>query len=328
MKTVVLLDTSIASNNMGDGIIMNSAEKYLDPYLKDYYKLRYPTHTSAFTLYQSRGWEKAEIVRSADLKFIFGTDLLCKDMFHPINLWNIQLWNCSPLCGTVTVGCGCSLEKLNKVNHYTRRLYNKVLSHSFIHSTRDEETKEFLNSLGFDAIVTGCPTLWTLTPELCSQIPTKKSNSVIFTLSGTAKDYERDQALIDILNRNYEKVYYWVQTIFDYDYLKELNNTDNIVVVQNDINGYGVFLDSHDVDYVGIRLHGGIFAMQHKKRSIIISIDHRARNINLNNNLNCIDRSQIDSLEKFINRDIQTDVHVDYTKVNQWLSQFFDITQM
>ena len=299
MKTVVLLDTAIASNNMGDEIIMKSAEKYLDKILfTDMYKLRYPTHTQAFSMYSSRGWEKAEIVRKADLKLIFGTDLLCKDMFHPINLWNINYFNSSPLAGTVTCGCGCSLESKKHINLYTRMLYKKVLSAEFTHSTRDEETKSFLEEMGFKAIVTGCPTLWSLTPEVCSLIPKDKKSAVVFTLSGTSKDYKRDQYLIDCLNKNYETVYFWVQTIFDFDYLHELKNISKIKVLQTDLLGYGEFLDSHDVDYVGIRLHGGIYAMQHRRRAIIIAIDHRARNININNHLNCIERLTIKSQQK------------------------------
>lgn len=324
MKTVVLLDTSIASNNMGDEIIMRSAEAYLDNRLfNDFYKLRYPTHTNAFTFYSARRWEKAEIVRNSDLKFIFGTDLLAKDMFHSINLWNIQLWNCSPLKGTITVGCGCSLEDRKHINRYTKRLYNKVLSHDYIHSTRDEETKLFLEAMGFHAVVTGCPTLWMLTPSFCQAIPHTKADSVVFTLSGTAKDYKRDQYLINILKKNYTKVYFWVQTVFDLDYLYELNNIDRIEILNVDLNGYSRFLNAHsDIDYVGIRLHGGIYAMQHGKRSVIISIDHRARNININNHLNCIEREAIEDLEYLINSNIITQVSVDYTTIANWINQF------
>ena len=323
MKKVLLLDTSIASNNMGDEIIMRSAEQYLDHRLfKGYYKLRYPTHTVAFTAYSSKGWEKAEIVRGADMKFIFGTDLLCKDMLHPINLWNINYLNCSPLKGTVTVGCGCSLEKIKHINLYTRKLYDKVLSHEFIHSTRDEETKLFLEQMGFKAVVTGCPTLWSLTPEVCKNIPATKSDSVVFTLSGTSKDLKKDQYLIDTLNRNYNEIYFWVQTIFDLEYLNEFKNIENINVLNCDLNGYSEFLLSHDVDYVGIRLHGGIFAMQHNKRTIIIAIDHRARNINLNNHLNCIERNAIEGIDEMINSDIVTNVKIDYKTLKGWFDQF------
>jgi len=322
MKKVVLLDTSIASNNMGDEIIMRSAETQMKPLLRDFYILRYPTHTQAFSWYQSHNWEKADIVRAAEFKFIFGTDLLCKDMLHSINLWNINLLNCGPLKNTILVGVGCSLEKLKKINLYTRVLYNKVLSHDYIHSTRDEETAEMLDSMGFKAIVTGCPTLWGLTSEFCKQIPTTKSKEVVFTLSGTAQDKTADKALIDILKKNYEKVYFWVQTVFDEDYLKELTSFDDIKVIRGGVTDYGLFLDRHNIDYVGIRLHGGIYAMQHKKRAIIISIDHRARNINSINHLNCIERENITELESMINSDITTDITVNYENLNTWMNQF------
>ena len=222
----------------------------------------------------------------------------------------------------MTVGCGCSLEKIRHVNLYTKKLYNKVLSHKHVHSTRDEETKEFLEQMGFKAVVTGCPTLWSLTPEVCKHIPVKKADSVIFTLSGTSRDIKRDQYLIDVLVRNYNKVYYWVQTVFDLEYLSEFENVNYIKILNCDLNGYDNFLKTHDVDYVGIRLHGGIFAMQHKKRSIIIAIDHRARNINVNNHLNCIERTDIEEIERMINSDIVTDVKVDYSIINNWLMQF------
>lgn len=322
MKTAVIFDTSIASNNMGDEIIVRSAEANLKKLLGNYYKLRYPTHTKAFTAISSRTWEKANLVKNADIKLVIGTDLLWKNMLHPLCLWNINIFNCSPLAGTVACGCGCAFENIKNINLYTKMLYSKVLSHDYVHSTRDEETKVFLEQLGYKAIVTGCPTLWNLDEEFCSTIPANKSDSVIFTLSGTGKDHINDQKFINIIRRNYKKVYFWPQTIFDLDYLNGFENIRGINIVSGDLNVYSDFLANHDVDYVGTRLHGGIFAMHHRKRAIIIAIDHRARNIKLNNNINCVERKKIDKVESMINSEFGTNIILEREKIDKWINQF------
>ena len=65
---------------------------------------------------------------------------------------------------------------------YTRYIYKNIFSKEYIHSTRDEKTKIFLENNGFKAINTGCPTLWGLTDDLCKQIPCQRKKKVIFTL--------------------------------------------------------------------------------------------------------------------------------------------------
>ena len=50
---------------------------------------------------------------------------------------------------------------------------------------------------------------------------------------------------------------------------------------------------SENIDYVGTRLHAGIRALQHKKRTIIIGIDNRAIEKAKDFNLTVIDRKNI-----------------------------------
>ena len=122
--------------------------------------------------------------------------------------------------------------------------------------------------------------MWMLTPEFCKTIPTNKSQQVVFTLTKRGDRDERDQFLIDTLNENYHEVYFWPQGIEDYGYFHKFSNIENITVLQADKDAYDEFLTNNDTDYVGTRLHGGIYAMRHGRRAIIISIDERAREIN------------------------------------------------
>ena len=110
--------------------------------------------------------------------------------------WNINLFNYQPLKGSILVGVGAG--KGSKVNTYTKILYSKVLSHRFIHSVRDERTKDILEDMGFKAINTGCASLWLLTPEFCKDIPTTKADEVVFTLTHHAKNFEKDHFLIKL----------------------------------------------------------------------------------------------------------------------------------
>lgn len=322
MKKIVLFDTSIASLNRGDDIIMLSGRKELKRIIEGEFIVVVPSHTPAFQWYQTNIFSSLyKYMMGADYKFLCGTNLLYTNMLRPWPNWNINHFNSKPLKNTILVGVGSGVNSKN-INLYTKTLYKKVLSKDYIHSVRDENTKDILEKLGFRAINTGCVTLWDLTHDLCKKIPQKKADSVIFTITDYAKDIENDQMMINILSRNYKYVYFWPQGSRDYDYFKTFRNTDKVSVLEPTVKAYSDFLINTQCDYVGTRLHGGIFAMKHSKRSIIIVVDHRAREMNKTYNLNPLDRKDLYKLEEYINSSIITDVKVDLGKIDEWYSQF------
>ncbi|MFS0822746.1 polysaccharide pyruvyl transferase family protein [Bacillus sp. 1P02SD] len=321
MENVLLLDTSVGSDNKGDDIIMKCVRYHLSEITKNAYVYTLPTHVSSFHWYQvARGSNKVKSFKNSKYKFVGGSNLLTMDMLTHFPQWNINIFNYGPLEGSILVGVGAGQG--NKVNRYTKALYNKVLSHKYYHSVRDERTKRILEEMGFRAINTGCATLWSLTPEFCKDIPIQKAESVIFTLTSNPEGpHKQDQLLIDILKKNYKNIYFWIQGDHDLNYFNQFNNTKNIKVVPPTIENYESILNS-EVDYIGTRLHGGIFAMRHKKRSIIIAIDERARGMNESYNLNTIERNDLTNLDKMINSEIITNVNVNYDNINKWISQF------
>lgn len=319
MDNILLLDTSVGSLNKGDEIIMKCIRHHLSALIKNANVFTLPTHVSPFHWYQvARGSHRVKFYSDAKYKFVCGTNLITMDMLTHFPQWNINIFNCGPLRGSILLGVGAG--KGDKINTYTKMLYKRVLSHSYIHSVRDERTKKLLEEMGFRALNTGCATLWSLNPELCKNIPSQKSKSVIFTLSDF-KDMAKDQLLIDILKRNYNNIYLWIQGVNDLDYFKTLNNTKNIKVIPPFVEQYEKILNT-DVDYVGTRLHAGIFAMRHQKRSIIIAVDERARGMNETYNLNIIDRSEMNQLEAMINSDIVTNVNLNFNTIQTWIKQF------
>ena len=318
----VLFDTSAGSLNMGDYIIVESIEKELGKILYQDFLAKYPTHTPVSHFYQNVKRSGAiKYFESAKYKFIAGTNILNYNMILPWNNWNVNIFNKRPYNNSILVGVGMNPNS-KRINLYTKLLYKSILSRKYIHSCRDERTTNFLKSIGFKAINTGCATMWSLTDEHCRKIPKKKTNKVIFTLTDYCKDIEKDQELINILNENYDEIYFWIQGSNDVDYLRELKNIENIKIVSSNLRDYDNILGNGDIDFIGTRLHAGIYAMQHGCRTIIISVDNRTRDIKENYNLPCVERKNMEELRKMINSEFETKINIDTNNIKKWKEQF------
>lgn len=323
MKDILILDTSIGSENKGDDIIMECTRCELRPILVSNFELTLPTHVSSFHWYQvlknSLAYQK---FAKCSLKFVGGSNLLVPNLLTHYAQWNINIFNFQPYKGAILVGVGAGAGAERGSNWYTRYIYQHMLNREYYHSARDERSKVYMESLGLKAINTGCVTMWMLTPEHCAQIPSKKADKVVFTITAGCFD-ERDQLMLDILLRNYKEVYFWPQGHDDYAQFIKMHNADNVHVLQATKDAYDKYLTENDTDYVGTRLHGGVYAMRHKRRAIIIAIDERARAINEKNHLNCIEKDCVGDLEDMINSEFETKIVMDFDKINMWKSQFF-----
>lgn len=321
MKRTLLLDPSIGSLNKGDEIIMECAEKELAPFLENHFTLRLPTQVSPFHWYQvARNSSRVKIYSNCENKFVCGSNLLIKDLLTHFPQWNINILNYQPLKGSVLVGVGAGAGE--KSNRYTEIIYKKMLHPNYYHSVRDERSKQFVKSLGLKAINTGCVTMWALTPEFCSQIPCKKSDRVVFTLTAQSSLKEYSVELLKILRKEYDDIWFWPQGFGDDLFLHRLGDVSDIHFIKPSREAYHHYLLEYDTDYVGTRLHGGVYAMRHLKRSIILSIDERARSIHDSNNLNCLEINRLDKLSKYIKSSFPTTVKMDIESITRWKNQF------
>ncbi len=324
MRTIGILDTSVMSFNYGDQIIMESCRNGLKSVTENAFVINMPTHSPLFHKYEfslkGRDGFRQSLDR-LDLKFVCGTNLLEKDMFKRKNSWNLHILDSRYINDFILVGVGTDgLPKL--ANYYTRKFYDAILSHKYLHSVRDEKTKLFLENLGFGAINTGCATLWTLTKDHCEKIPHEKSRKVIFTLTDYCRDKIKDKEMIQTLCDEYESVNYWPQGMFDLDYFNTIKGDCTVDLIGPSLEAYNMFLESNDCDYVGTRLHAGIKAMQKGKRSIIIGVDNRAKDMYGTFGINLINRNEINQLEKIINNTLITNVHINEDAIKEFISQF------
>lgn len=165
--------------------------------------------------------------------------------------------------------------------------------------------------------------MWKMTPEFCNLIHKKKSKNVVITLTDYNRDRMLDRVILNIVKQNYETVYAWPQGIYDQEYIKELDSDDRIIILQSSLEAYTKLLSDNEIDYVGTRFHGGIYAMRHGARSIIISLDERMNAMTHRIENNYILRDNVcNELDEKINSEIDTKVSIDFSEIEKWKGQF------
>lgn len=133
---------------------------------------------------------------------------------------------------------------------------------------------------------------------------------------------QRDQMLVDTLKREYDHVSFWIQGDKDEAYFQALSNTENIEIIPPHKSAYEAVLLRDNIEYVGTRLHGGIYALKHKKRAIIISIDERAKGISADTGLITIEKDALDELPSLINSEFETRLNIPFNEIARWKAQF------
>ena len=313
-KRICVFDTSINTQNKGDEIIVFYTLNVLKNIFHEDDIKRISTHILP----------SADDIKSLPeykYKFVSGTNLI-SPYYERFNNWKMpsDLYGYNDIT-SIGVGWGMYTENYSKTSKF---VYNNILSKKHVNSVRDSYTEAKFRGMGIHNVInTGCPSLWNLTKEFCSYIPKEKSDDVITTITDYDKDPDNDTAMIDILLKNYKNVFVWIQGKEDLEYISRLNYIGKVNVLDISFQEYTLFLKNHSIDYVGTRLHGGIHAINCKKRSLIISIDNRAEEMGRDFNLPILKRSEIyNQLESIINGDLKTDISIPEENIRIWKDQF------
>jgi hypothetical protein len=152
--------------------------------------------------------------------------------------------------------------------------------------------------------------------------PTKKGDQALLMLTDYAPAPAADHALIDLLRRRYSKLFYWPQGSEDLAYLRQLGS--DVEIVPPGLDALKGFLGPRagSLDYVGTRLHGGIFCIRHGIRSLVLSIDNRAAEIARDTGLPCAQRGDLDSIERWIGSTAPTRLTMPADNIEAWRRQF------
>lgn len=321
---ITLYDTACGSENLGDEIIMDSVVSELNSLFPDTIKRRFPTHYPLSHATKKKAWDN-------DLAFVGGTNLLRNYWRNRArkNQWALSMLDAWRMTPAVLMGVGWNTYAPTP-EFKARIFYRNALSRKWLHSVRDAYTVEKLNQCGVSNVInTGCPTLWGLSSVLLSEIPNKKMDKVVFTITDYRRDKERDLFLLRYLLEHYEQVHFWPQGSGDLDYFKSLLSdypecSKQINILGMDLSSFNNFLQFESIDYIGTRLHAGVRALQNKRRAMIISVDNRAEEMRKDFNLPVIGRSEIDmSVSKLDDFDFSS-ICLPREEINQWKQQFLE----
>lgn len=317
MKNIAIIDTTISDYNLGNQIIMEAIDQIVYELFNDYfvYKVQYA---------EKFGKQSLRYIKNSDYSFFGGTNSLSSKM-NCYKQMGFTLTDIRYVDDLILLGLGW-WQYQSKPNLYTRMLLKGLLSSEHIHSVRDSYTEKQLASINIKNVLnTSCPTTWNLTKLHCESIPVSKSDSVVFTLTDYNKNHLRDSELIQLLLDNYEKVYFWIQGVGDKNYIDELgiSLSSKIKFINPNLKDYNYLLRNNDLDYIGTRLHAGIRAIQYGKRSLIISIDNRAKEISNDIGLMVVNReNEFEKVKIFINSNTPTDLNIPINNINRWKNQF------
>jgi polysaccharide pyruvyl transferase WcaK-like protein len=312
--TISVFDTSVSSSNIGDQIIMSSVRAILEDLFKDALFISIQTHDVISK-------NSYDFIEQSDLKFVGGTNLLSSNMDY-YNQWKINLSDSLYIKDIILLGVGW-WQYQDIPNMYTRILYNRILSKQYLHSVRDSYTERQLNLAGINNVInTSCPTMWSLTKEHCKTIPRRKSKDAVMTFTEYNQNLEYDKELFSIVQNNYDTIYYWTSQPGDYLYMKSIAG-NKVIYLSPTLQALDNILLSKRLDYIGIRLHAGIRSLQYNRRSLIIAVDNRAKEISADTNLPVIDRKDLSSVKHWICSDYTTDINLPDENIKKWKSQFF-----
>lgn len=319
-SSIVLFNPSVMTENIGDQIIMRYCRDILCQLFPDSKCIDVSTHEipSEALLHE---------IQATDLRFVCGTNLLTS---HIEKWWNWRLPDGFrkklQYRNVILFGVGWNSYQ-DECSDYTRMIYKSLLHPSFFHSVRDQYSADKLRKAGIKNVLnTGCPTMWRFTPSFCKSIPAAKAKSVITSVTDYRRDIDADNAMLRILKNNYDTIYIWLQGKKDAEYLSMLHVPDHSVLIDS-IDAFDEKLVSGEVDYVGTRLHAGIYALNHQVRSIVIGVDNRSAEIASDTGLPVIERSRISAeLDGRIHSDWKTEIQLKQRNIDSFIQQFKEVS--
>lgn len=317
---ICLLDPGIENNsaspssNLGDLIIQDAISREINRMFHQHNVIRFSTH-----IYLKKQEFKA--LRNCSLILVGGTNLISSNM-NSYNQWKISIIDAFKIKNAILLGVGW-WQYQSQPNFYTKTLLNAVLSKTAIHSVRDSYTQKQLELAGIRNVInTGCPTMWPLADIKTEEFPFSKSENVLLMLTDYNKNIELDKKLLEILFYHYNKIYFWPQGRGDKTYISELDFP--VTVLDESLEALDRFINSGlSFDYIGTRLHGGIRCLCSKKRSLILEIDNRAKEIAHDTNLPTAHRADFEYINQWINGKDLTKIKLNIANIEKWKSQFF-----
>lgn len=306
-KLIGFIDTAISSSSLGEQIIVNDCKRIFQEIFPYHFQVGHSSHC------QINSYAKYKINQCKYL-LVCGTNLLCPD------IENYQQWHFKGLenisCKPILMGAGWHRYSDNTTAKSAQGL-KQVLNQEYIHAVRDNYTLNKLKEIGIENVInTSCPTLW----DCIKHITGIHSNVAVITIHYGFRDILKDLELINFVKRNYGQYYLWPQGYLDYEYAEELKIPKS-KILDPKLQALDDMLDLK-ADYIGLRLHSGIRAIQKGCSSSIIAIDNRAKEMLSDVNVQYFDRDDIYKDLSLNKKCKLSGIDLPIKNINTWLNQF------
>jgi polysaccharide pyruvyl transferase WcaK-like protein len=315
---ICLLDPSLRqgnlpSTNLGDQIIGRAVRREIAGIFPGVRIRRISTHLSP----KVRDLRWLLLARQS---IVGGSNLLCSDV-DTYNQWKINPLLLRLTKKTVLLGAGWWQYQQDPAES-SRRFYKHTLCGKRLHSVRDSYTLDKLSRCGrFNVVNTGCPTMWRLPANGGNRAGYGRASAVLTTITDYSPSPVEDRAMLQALADAYSRVYLWPQGAADEDYLKTLGV--NISVLRHSLEDLERFTDENrDIDYVGTRLHCGIYCLEKNIRSLVVQIDNRAAEISKDTGLPTCMRGDTSCLDTWLIRPNDALIRLPELEISRWKSQF------
>ncbi len=335
---ICLFDPGFKSPNLGDLVIQEAVKREIANIFENHELVSIPTHS-----YPSP--KDINLALSCPLILVGGSNLIDSTM-NEYKQWRISFKQKIQLGRAVLFGVGWRKYQ-DAPNLYSKISLKAVLSNKLLHSVRDEYTKMQLEKAGIKNVInTGCPTMWPLASIKSDEIPREKSENVLVMLTDYKKEPELDKKLLELAIAKYKKVFVWPQGGGDMNYILNLISEMGLptavlgaarqdfsdiaadtrfpfIMINRSIAAFEELLNSEvTFDYIGTRLHGGIKCLIARKRTLILEIDNRAKEIALNTGLPTSQRADFSYINQWIDGPSITNIKIDVDSINSWKTQF------
>ncbi|MEO7923153.1 MAG: polysaccharide pyruvyl transferase family protein [Chitinophagaceae bacterium] len=328
-KYIVLLDPALQDNegkessNLGDLIISEHNIRLLASLFPGTDLIRLSSHSFLDK-------KQRELVKNSQFSFVGGSNLLYSDMitYRQFLLRKGKLlWLFPGIKQLILLGVGWGPDQNNKINWRTKQLYRNILYTSYAHSVRDHFTSHKLEKeVAIKTINTSCVSMWGLNGV--STVLNFRSSKCLFTLTDHKQDPINDDKLITLLLEHFQNLYFFPQGSGDLAYIGSLDsykkNKERFTLLQHSYPVFNDFAGREDFVYIGTRLHGGIQALNKKRKALILAVDNRAGEIAKDTNLPVIRRDEYGKIRQWLNGEdvFGKPVTIPLEKIKQWKEQF------
>jgi hypothetical protein len=308
MRSLVWLDPGLESQNAGDEVI-SEAIGAIDASVG--MARRISTHRHP-RLRDLRALAAAEIV------VIGGSNILASHMERH-RQWLVTPAVAASVWGKcVFVGVGW-WQYQRPPCRYSKWLIKGIADQGALHAARDGYTAQRLRDMGLRTAMTSCPTMWGLPREL----PQSRSTTALVTVTNYYRDKVVDSCWLSAVSSRYQRVVAVGMEAGDFNYLESIGFLEipNVAYAGTGLGTLDRALED-EVEFVGTRLHAGIRSLGAGRRSLILGVDNRAKEIAVGTGLPVVPRIDLAGIRQWIEGPSASTLTLPTEAIEGWLEWF------